>query len=175
MRRAARILIPLLGAAWLGGCSSPTSSSPTFSITITASPDPAVATASKGVQYKITNPDNTVSYYDYQYWVHFTLHIQENNGMALDITSINLTAQQAAGGIVVTPSGGDQIYFKYNSTALTNHINAKGSADVGFDVWYTLPSGGKEALMSVAFGFQYTDSSGNVTTYSQTGNAKVAP
>ncbi len=175
MNRAVLTLLPLLAAAWLAGCSSPTSSSPTFSLTITASPDPAVATPSTGVQYKITNADNTISYYDYAYRVHFDMNIKENNGLAMDITSINLTTQQAAGGIVVTPSGGDSIYFKFNSTAVTNHINAKGTADVGFDVWYTLPSGGKEALMSVAFGFQYTDSSGNITTYSQTANAKVAP
>ncbi len=174
MRRAVLTLLPLLGVASVG-CSSPTSSSPTFNITITANPDPAVATNSSGVQYKITNADNTVSYYDYQYRVHFDTTIQENAGLALDITSMNLNAQQATGGIVITPSGGDQIYYKFNSTAVTNHINAKGSAVVGFDVWYTLPSGGKEALMSVAFGFTYTDSKGNVTQYSQTANVKVAP
>ena len=53
--------------------------------------------------------------------------------MALDITAIDLTVQQATGGIVITPSGGDQIYFKFNSSAVTNRINANGSADVGFD------------------------------------------
>ncbi len=175
MRRAARILILLLGAAWLGGCSAPTSSSPTFKMTITSSPDPAVATPSSGVQYKVTNADNTVSYYDYQFRVHFVMTIKEEAGIALDITSINLQAQQAASGIVVTPSGGDQIYYKFNSTAVTNHINANGTADVGFDVWYTFPSGGKEALMTTSFGFNYTDSSGNVTSYTQNGTAKVAP
>jgi hypothetical protein len=175
MNRAAPTILPLLAAAWLGGCSSPTSSSPTFDVTITASPDPVTATASAGVQYKVTNADSTVSYYDYAYRVHFDTNIKDNAGMALDLTSINLTVQQATGGIVVTPSGGDSIYYKFNSSAVTNHINKNGSADVGFDVWYSLPSQGKEALITVAFDFSYTDSSSNTFTYSKNGTVKVAP
>ena len=33
--------------------------------------------ASSGVQYKVTNADDSVSYYDYDYRTHFTVHIQE--------------------------------------------------------------------------------------------------
>lgn len=79
--------------------------------------------------------------------------------------------QQATGGIVITPSGGDQIYYKFNSSAVTNHINAKGSADVGFDVWYRLPNGGKEALVTVGMSFKDKDDN----TYSDTVQVKVAP
>jgi hypothetical protein len=171
MRRAVLNLLPLLAVAWLGGCSSPTSSTPTLSVTLTNSPDPASASGPTGVQYKVTNADDTVSYYEYQYRTVFEVAIQETGGMALDITALNCTVQQAAGGIVVTPSGGDQIYFKFNSTAATNHINAKGTATVGFDVYYTLPSGGKEALMTTAFTFQDSDKN----TYSDTLGVKVAP
>jgi hypothetical protein len=99
----------------------------------------------------------------------------ENAGMALDITSINLTVQQATGGIVVTPSGGDSVCYKFNSSAVTNHINANGSADVGFDVWYDLPSQGKEALVTVSFTFTYTDEDDDEYTYSDTATVKVAP
>ena len=95
--------------------------------------------------------------------------------MALDITAMNLTVQQATGGIVITPSGGDQVYFKFNSSAVTNHVNKNGSADVGFDVWYDLPSGGKEALITVAFTFSYTDEDDNEYTYSKSLPVKVAP
>lgn len=175
MNRAVWILVPLGAAAWLGGCSSPTSSSPTFDITLTANPDPATATASSGVQYKVTNPDNTVSYFDYKFSAYFTVTIQENAGLALDITQLNATVQQATGGIVIPPSGGDQVYFKFTSTATVNHINAKGSAPVAFQVWYTLPSGGREALVTTSFNFTYTDSSNNVSTYSKTLDVKIAP
>jgi hypothetical protein len=171
MKRAVLTLLPLLAAAWLGGCSSPTSSTSTLSVTLTNTPDPASASGPTGVQYKVTNADSTVSYYEYQYRTVFNVTIQETGGLALDITALNCTVQQAAGGIVITPSGGDQIYFKFNSTAATNHINAKGTATVGFDVYYTLPSGGKEALITVAFTFQDSDKN----TYSQTLGVKVAP
>jgi hypothetical protein len=170
MRRAVKTLLPLLAAAWLGACSSPTSST-SLEVTLTANPDPAIATGPTGVTYKVTNADDTVSYYEYDYRTSFTVTIQETGGMALDITALNLTVQQATGGIVITPSGGDQVYYKFSSSAATNHINAKGSASVGFDAWYDLPSGGKEALCTVAFSF--TDDDDN--TYSDTLQVKVAP
>jgi hypothetical protein len=169
---------PVAAAAALlcfAGCSSPTSSTNYFDVSYTANPDPATASESTGVQYKVTNADSTVSYYSYAYRSHFDVSIQEKAGYALDITAINLTLQQATGGIVITPSGGDQVYFKFTSQAVTNHINAKGTAVVGFDVWYSLPSGGKEALATVGFSFSYTDSSDNISTYSSSDNVKIAP
>ena len=175
MRRAALILLPVLAVAWMGGCDSPTESEDELDVTFTASPDPAVASSPTGVQYKVTNADDTVSYYDYAYRVHFEISARDNAGMALDITSMNLTVQQATGGIVVTPSGGDSVYYKFSSSAATNHINKNGSADVGFDVWYSLPSQGKEALITVGLEFQYTDSEDNTYTYSKNGTVKVAP
>lgn len=175
MRRALRTLLPVFAAAAWAGCSAPTSSTPEFDVIFTSNPDPAVATQSTGVQYKVTNADDSVSYYDYDYRVHFEVNIKENAGLSLDITSINLTVQQAAGGIVITPSGGDQVYFKFSSSAVANHINANGSADVGFDVWYDLPNQGKEALVTVAFTFDHEDSDDNTYTYSDTVKVKVAP
>jgi len=176
MKRAVLILLPLLAVAWLGGCSSPTESDDgEFDLTLTASADPATATPSTGVQYKVTNADDTVSYYDYDYRVSFSVNVRDNAGMALDIMAMNLTVQQATGGIVITPSGGDQVYYKFNSSAVTNHINAKGSADVGFDVWYDLPNQGKESLITVSLTFSYTDEDDNDYTYSDTLQVKVAP
>jgi len=176
MKRAVLTLLPLLAVAWLGGCSSPTESDDVeFDVTFTASTDPATATPSTGVQYKVTNADDTVSYYDYDYRVSFSVNVKDNAGMALDITAMTLTVQQAAGGIVITPSGGDAVYYKFNSSAVTNHINANGSADVGFDVWYDLPSQGKEALITLSFSFEYEDEDDNVYTYSGTTKVKVAP
>jgi len=175
MNRSARTLLLLLPVAWLGGCSSPTQSDPDFDVTFTAVPDPASASGPTGVQYKVTNADDSISLYEYDWRTSFTVNIKDEAGMALDITSINLVVQQAAGGIVVTPSGGDQVYFKFNSSAVTNHVNKNGSADVGFDVWYDLPSQGKEALITVAFTFSYTDEDDNEYTYSKSLPVRVAP
>jgi hypothetical protein len=171
MRRAAPTFLSLVVAACLPACSSPTSSSPTLDVTLTANPDPSTASGPTGVQYKVTNADSTVSFYEYDYRTSFTVTIKENAGTALDITAIDLKVQQATGGIVITPSGGDQIYYKFNSSAVTNRINASGSADVGFDVWYDLPNTGKEALVTVGFSFKDDDDN----TYSDTLQVKVAP
>ena len=173
MRRAVRTFLPLLAVTGLGACSAPTSSTPTLSVTLTQSPNPATASGPTGVYYTVTNPDNTVSQFEYQFRTNFTVTIQETGGMALTITAENCTVQQSAGGIVIPPSGGQQIYFKFNSTAPTNVINAKGTASVTFDVYYTLPSGGKESLDTVAFTFQDTANPPN--TYSQSIGVKVAP
>jgi hypothetical protein len=175
MRRARKILLPLVAAAAFGACSSPTESDPEFDVTFTASPDPATASGPTGMLYKVTNADDTVSYYEYDYRTNFTVTIKENAGMALDITSINLTVQQATGGIVIPPSGGDQVYYKFNSSAATNHVNENGSADVGLDVYYDLPNGGREALLTVSFTFDYEDEDDNTYTYSDTFKVKVAP
>jgi len=175
MRRALKILLPALAIACLGACSSPTDSDPTFDVTFTANPDPATASGPTGVQYKVTNADDTVSYYEYDFRTSFTVTIKDDAGMALDITSINLTVQQATGGIVIPPSGGDQVYYKFNSLAATNHINANGTAEVGFDAWYDLPSQGREALITVSFTFDYEDEDDNTYTYSDTAKVKVAP
>ena len=140
-------------------------------MTITSNPDPAVASGPTGVQYKVTNADSTTSLYEYDWRSSFSITIQETGGLALDITAINLTVQQATGGIVITPSGGDQVYFKFNSQAPTNHINAKGSAEIGFDVWYDLPNGGREALVTIGLSFKDKDDN----TYSQTAQVKIAP
>jgi hypothetical protein len=171
MRRAVTTLLALVGAACLPACSSPTTSSATLDVTLTSNPDPATASGPTGVQYRVTNADSTVSIYDYDYRTSFSVTIKENAGTALDITAIDLRVQQATGGIVITPSGGDQIYYKFNSAAVTNRINANGSAEIGFDAWYDLPNGGKEALVTIGFSFE--DDDGN--SYSDTLQVKVAP
>ncbi len=175
MRRAAPTFLSLAVAACLPACSSPTSSSPDFDVTLTSNPNPANASGPTGVQYKVTNADDSVSYYEYDWRANFTVTIKENAGMALDITQLNATIQQATGGIVIPPSGGEQVYYKFTSSAAVNHINAKGTADVGYDVWYDLPNGSREALITVSFTFKYTDTDDNEYAYSKTLDVKVAP
>jgi hypothetical protein len=175
MRRAVLILLPLAATFGLGGCSSPTSSSPTFDVALTADPDPANGTGPTGVTYKVTNADDTVSTYEYDWRTIFTVRIQEKAGLALDITQLNATVQQATGGIVIPPSGGEQVYYKFSSSSSVNHVNANGTADVGFDVFYDLPNLKREALVTVSFAFKYTDSNDQDYTYTKTLDVRVAP
>ena len=175
MKTVARAACAAAALLLVGACDSPTSSTDYFDVGYTATPEPSTTSVSSGVQYKITNADDSISYYDYKYRTHFVVTIQENAGYALDITAMNLTFQQATGGIVITPSGGDQVYYKFSSQAATSHINAKGTADIAFDVWYSLPNEGSEGLATVSFSFTYTDSTSNEYTYSSTHNVKVGP
>jgi hypothetical protein len=168
------VALPVLAAALaaaLGACDAPTSSS-TLDVTLTNTPDPAVAAAASGVTYTIkgddTHPDQVVAY---PWRTTFTVNIQESGGKAVDITAVNLNVKQASGGIVITPSGGATEYYQFNSSATGNHISAHGSAGVGFEVYYDLPNKGREALVTVTLGFMDADSN----TYSRTLGVKVAP
>jgi hypothetical protein len=160
----------LVAAGTFSACSSPTSST-TLDITYTPSPDPAVAAVSHGVTYTITNADDTTSKVEYAWVTSFTVEIKEEAGLALDITSVNLGVQQAAGGIVITPSGGDTVHYKFTSTASGNHLPAKGTSSMGFTVWYSNPNDQKEALVTVSLGYQDSDDN----TYTNSFSVKVAP
>jgi hypothetical protein len=170
MRRAVKTLLPLLVAAWLPACSSPTAAT-TLAVTLTGAPDPTTAVASQGVTYTVTNPDNTVTTFEYPWKTSLTVNMQETGGTALSITAVDLKVQQASGGIVITPSGGDKEYFRFNSSASGNSLAAHGTASISFDVWYKLPNLGKEALITV--GLSFADANSN--TYSKAVQVKVAP
>jgi hypothetical protein len=170
MRRAVKTLLPLLVAAWLPACSSPTAAT-TLAVTLTGVPDPTTAVASQGVTYQVTNADSTVSTYEYAWKTSFTVNMQETGGTALSITAVDLKVQQASGGIVITPSGGDKEYFRFNSAASGNSLAANGTASIGFDAWYSLPNKGREALVTVALSF----ADANSNTYSKSVQVKVAP
>jgi len=158
-------------ASVLCACDSPTSSSSTVDVDYTPSPDPAVATVSHGVSYTVTNADDSTTTVEYPWVTSFTVEMKEQAGLALDITSVNLAVQQASGGIVITPSGGDTVHYKFTTSASGNHLAAKGSASMGFTVWYDNPNDQKEALVTVSLGFQ----DGDDYTYSDAFSVKVAP
>jgi len=89
MRRAAHAVLLVALTILVPACSAPTSSTPTLEVTIASNPDPATASGPTGVQYRVTNADSSVSYYDYDYRTSFSITIQETGGLALDITAIN--------------------------------------------------------------------------------------
>jgi hypothetical protein len=165
-----RTALLLVVAVTFGACDAPTTST-TLEVTLTADPDPITAQPSTGVTYTVTNADDTKSTYTYPWKGSFVVTIQETGGLAVDITAVNLKVQQASGGIVITPSGGDTEYYRFNSSASGNHIAANGTASIGFDIWYALPNKQKEALVTVGLSFKDDDDN----TYSETAQIKVAP
>jgi hypothetical protein len=170
MPRVVRALMPLVLAGAISSCSAPTE--PTqLSVDLTSTPGTATAVASKGVFYTIkgddTHPDQTI---EYPWKASFTVSLQETGGLAVDITAVNVKVQQASGGIVITPTTGTVERYQFNSSASGNRLAAKGSASVGFEVWYDLPNQGREALVTVGFSFRDDDSS----TYSDTLDVRVS-
>jgi hypothetical protein len=154
----------------LGGCDAPTEST-SLEVELTASPDPTTAEPSSGVTYTVTNADDTTSTYEYAWKTSFALTIRETGGLAADITAVNVKVQQASGGIVITPTGGEVEHYQFNSSASGNRVPANGTATVGFEVWYSLPNGGKEALITVGLSFRDDDG----YTYQDTAEVKGAP
>lgn len=153
-----------------GGCDAPTA--PTeLEVTLTASPDPANPQASTGVTYTIDGGDDPDTIVTYPWKTSFTVTLRATGGLAVDITAVNLTVKQAAGGIVITPSGGQAEHYQFNSSASGNKLSANGSASVGFEVWYDLPNKGHEALVTVGFAFKDEDAN----TYSHSIDVRVSP
>jgi hypothetical protein len=177
MRRIATVAL-LLGVVGGAGCSSPTSSSPTLEVDLTVNPSPASATASQGVFYTIkgddTHADETRQY---PWTTSFVVEMQETGGNALEITAVNLKVQQASGGIVIAPSGGDIEHYQFNSSASGNNLPAKGHASVGFQIWYDLPNKGKEALVTVSLSFKEVNKGddGVYDTFQDSVDVKVGP
>jgi hypothetical protein len=178
MPRILRATAVLLGVVAWSGCSSPTSSSPTLEVDLTANPSPATATASQGVTYTIkgddTHPDETRPY---PWTTSFLVDMQETGGTALEITAVNLRVQQASGGIVIAPSGGEVEHYQFNSSASGNNLPAKGHASVGFQVWYDLPNKGKEALVTVSLSFKEVNKGDNdvYDSFQDSVDVKIAP
>jgi hypothetical protein len=172
-----RLATALLAAALLGGCDAPTE--PTeLEVDLSASPDPAAAAVAGDASYKVEGDDDEPDEVrTYPWKTSFVVTLQETAGTALDITSVTLRVQQATGGIVIAPSGGEVEHYQFNSSASGNRLAANGRATVGFEVWYDLPNKGREALVTVSFGFREVDQGDDnaFDTFADSIEVKVAP
>ena len=65
------------------------------------------------------------------------------------ITSVTHTVRQAVGGIVVVPTFPDSEEFLFEQRPRDNRIESGGEGVIEFDVWYLLPNGGREAVVTV--------------------------
>ena len=155
MPRSMRAAVLASTAVWLVGCSSPTDpSATTAKVDLTANPNPTSALPSSGVTYTIvgdaTHPDQ-IKQYPWQ--THFSVTMAETAGVGLDITSISVKVQQAAGGIITPPTNGEIEHYQFTSQSSGNRLEGHGMAVVGFNVWYALPNQGREAVVTVIVTF----------------------
>jgi hypothetical protein len=182
MPRAATRPLLLFAACALAGCQSPTDpdQTPDF-IEVTVSPDPAQAGGPTGRTYVVQRtdrPDETREY-DWRTTFAVTVHLNDeasDKSLDLDfpvrITAATVKVQQASGGIVTPPTGGESERFEYVSQASSNRLpGANTSVSINFEVWYDLPSLRREALVTVSLALQ--DDGGS--TFSKTVEVLVAP
>jgi len=145
-RKAMFLGVALTAALGLASCteSTDTSSSdstPTATMTMTLTPDPAAAVASENG--------------DFVWQGAFTVTFVESGGVGVTINSLSVTVQQSSGGIVLPVSDPDNpVKFEYEADNETNYIAANGTFTMGIKVFYTLPNGKKEALVTVQTSLQ---------------------
>lgn len=116
-----------------GGSGTTTSSL----VTATVSPSPAIAVVSSDASYSWSTS--------------FTVTLAESKGVGVRVQSLKVDLQQAAGGIVIEPPTGFDESFRFNVSSPSNRVEANASLAVGFTFFYTLPNGGREALVTVTF------------------------
>jgi hypothetical protein len=172
------------------GCQSPTSASSTTNVDTyvdaTISPNPATAIPdTDGKTYRVVRgnnqPDDVLPY---QYITTFSITVTLNgNATSKDValtfpvtvTSAAGKVEQAQGGIVTPPTGGDVEHYESillsSSTSTISQVG--GGAQMVFEVWYTLPDKGKEALVTETISMK--DNSDTPKTFDKVVHVKVAP
>jgi len=119
---------------------SPTETDPTVpTATVTAIADPDTVTASAS-----TDPA-------YAWKGSFVVTITNTNASPLTVRSIAANLEQSTGGIVITPIEGTDESYRFDVRAPGNRIDLNGSLDIPFTFYYTLPNGGREAIITVSF------------------------
>ncbi len=114
-------------------------------VTLLAAPDPAIAEPSAGVTY-IEN-DQVL---EFQWKTTFAIIVRLNEGqVATNVNSLSLVLQQASGGILIAPVTGETVRFRFDTRVPGNRLEPAGEVVVEFDLFYTLPNQGKEALITV--------------------------
>ena len=110
---------------------------PTQSVTAVASPTVVTVGASPDAAYRYSGS--------------FVVIITNTNTATINLKSITADLQQATAGVVITPIVGTDEAFRFNVRAPGSVIAVNGTLEVPFTFYYTLPNGGREALVSVSF------------------------
>jgi hypothetical protein len=174
IRRALALPACAVSLVATAACQSPTSASDTLDVddfvTSVTTPSRAPAVESTdGKTYRVVRgnnqPDDVLPY---KYVTTFAITLTINANATDDdidlsfpctITAASGKVQQASGGIVTPPTGGEVEHYESVILSTSNNtIGAvNGSATLTFRVWYSLPSGQKEALVTESISFKDDD------------------
>jgi hypothetical protein len=148
--RMTRAVAPLL-ALLLHGCGGDESTTPTTGASPSPSPSPVTVTVSGVTASGDTATATPSSDSRYTWSARFTVTLTETAGVAATVRSLAANLQQAAGGIVITPPTGQSESFRFEVNAGTNALAASSNLPLEFQFFYTLPNGGRQALVTVTF------------------------
>jgi hypothetical protein len=172
MLRYARGMILILGLLAVVGCQSPTTADSSGDVTMTFDPSPTTPGGPDGRTFLIRNankPDQTVPY---DHVANFTITLKNSAKKAATIMACTIVVQQATGGIVVTPTTGDSEHYDFTQAPTSNVVAANGGAVTSaFQIWYWLPNGGAEAIVTVNYSFRDEDD----ITFSKSASVRIVP
>lgn len=184
--RRSPLILAVACCAVVTACQSPTDPEDTVDVDdileVSASPDPTSAEASTdGRTYRVVRGNNQpdeILLFDWKtsfsVMARFTDQADDDEYLTfpIDLTSATIKVQQASGGIVTSPTGGEIEHYDYVTQASSNRFSSpNASVSLGFDVWYDLPSLRKEALITVTLSFRDADG----VTLSKAIDVRVSP
>jgi hypothetical protein len=188
MMSIARVAL-MLAAMAATACQSPTSASNTLSVDdfvdAAISPSPATAVASTGKTYRVVRGNNQPDeVLPYQYTATFTVTTSLNGNSKADsvaltfpvtITAATGKVEQASAGIVTPPSGGEVEHYEsvILSSSGSTIAGVGGAVTMVFQVWYTLPSGNREARVTESISMK--DNSNSPKTFAKNVYINIAP
>jgi hypothetical protein len=187
MMRFVRVAAVVTAVTATAGCQSPTSASSTLKVDdfvdSTITPNPATAVSSSGKTYRVVRgnnqPDDVLPY---QYTTTFSVTLNLNSNATS--SSVNLSfpvtitaaagkVEQASAGIVTPPTGGNVEHYESVILASSGSSIAAvgGGVTMTFQVWYALPSGNREALITETISMK----DNNGTTFAKDVKVNIAP
>lgn len=133
-------LAALSASTGCGNMNSPSGAGPLINAVV--SPSPVVAQPSADTAFTWS--------------AQFTLTLTDSGGVGSTVTALTATGYEVVGGIVTATLGTGSA--RIDLDAPSTRIQANGSLVLGYTVYYTLPGGGRTALVRIAVG--YTDDAG---------------
>ena len=155
-----RLMVLLALGAALAACQetpfTPTDEIPREDpVQISTAPDPTHAVPSTGKTFREGSETR-----EYAFVASFDLILRGNpdNELDVEVESDSVTVQQLSSESTDGPGGGvdRERYVRESRPAAVTSIEPGGETSRAFDVWYTLPNGGSQALIAVTLNFQDT-------------------
>jgi hypothetical protein len=176
----------MVAATVLSGCQKPTDASDTTSVddfVDALAPASVTANASAdGRTYRVPRNNEPDLIVPYQFKTTFAVTLTLNGNASdkkydltfpVTLTQVTVKVNQASGGIVTPPTTGDPERSDYVVTQASGNkfAGANTSVTMNVDIWYTMPSQQKEALITVTFNLSDT----NGKAFAKTATINVSP